>query len=202
MARRTQLDARYRRAKEEGYAARSVFKLEDMDRRYQLLKKGQAVLDLGCHPGSWLQYTARRVGSGGLVLGVDLKPPTVDLPAQVKFLQADVLDLTPEHLSTLAPPLDAVLSDVAPATTGVVHADQAKSLALAEAALDLALALLRPGGVFVAKVYQGSGTDQLIRRVKTAFTLGKGHKPPGSRSASRETYILGRGLKEAARGDS
>lgn len=196
MARQTQLDARYRRAKEQGYAARSVFKLEDMDRRYQLLRKGQKVLDLGCHPGSWLQYAAGRVGSSGLVVGVDLKPPTADLPPWVRAVQADVLELTPEALAEFAPAFDAVLSDVAPATTGVAHADQAKSLALAEAAFMLALALLKPGGVFVAKVYQGAGTDELIRRVKLAFTLGKGHKPPGSRSASRETYIVGRGLKE------
>lgn len=188
-------DAHYRRAKAQGYAARSVYKLQEMDRRYGLLRPGQRVLDLGCHPGSWLQYASGRVGRNGLVVGVDLQPPTVRLAAWVRFVQADVLGLTPAELRQYAPAFEVVLSDVAPRTTGVAHADAAASLALGEAALELALALLVPGGSLVAKVYFGPGVDELIGRVKGAFKLGKGHKPGASRTASREIYVLGRGLR-------
>jgi 23S rRNA (uridine2552-2'-O)-methyltransferase len=193
-------DALYRRAKSQGYAARSVYKLQEMDRRYRLLRPGQAVLDLGCHPGSWLQFAAQKVGKKGRLVGVDLQPPGVALPPGVGFIQADVLQLTPDGLRERSgiEAFDLVLSDVAPRTTGVRDRDAAASLELTQAALELALALLKPAGSFLAKVYFGPGVDALIRRVKRAFKLGKGHKPDASRSASREIYILGRGLKRAA----
>jgi 23S rRNA (uridine2552-2'-O)-methyltransferase len=193
-------DALYRRAKSQGYAARSVYKLQEMDRRYRLLRPGQAVLDLGCHPGSWLQFAAQKVGKKGRLVGVDLQPPGVALPPGVGFIQADVLQLTPDGLRERSgiEAFDLVLSDVAPRTTGVRDRDAAASLELTQAALELALALLKPAGSFLAKVYFGPGVDDLIRRVKRAFKLGKGHKPDASRSASREIYILGRGLKRAA----
>jgi 23S rRNA (uridine2552-2'-O)-methyltransferase len=198
MTRRGQPDAHYRRAKEAGFAARSVYKLEEMDRRYGLLAARQRVLDLGCHPGSWLQYAAGKVGPQGLVLGVDLQPPTVELPAWVRFIQADVLELSAEGLRGHAPAFDLVLSDVAPRTTGVMVRDLAQSAELTAKALELALALLRPGGSLVAKVYFGPEVEDLIKRVKAAFVLGKAHKPEASRAASKEIFILGRGLKPAA----
>lgn len=199
MSRPCQLDERYRRAKDQGYAARSVFKLEEMDRRYQLLKPGQRVLDLGAHPGSWMQYACQRVGKGGLVVGVDIQPLGVEPPANGRFLQADLLALDLAELRAHAPVYDLVLSDVAPRTTGIMHADMAASFELTSRALDLALELLKPGGSLVAKVYFGPQVEELIRRVKAAFTLGKAHKPEASRSASKEIFILGRGLKAAAR---
>ncbi len=200
-------DARYFRAKRDGYAARSVYKLEDIDRRYGLLQGSRRVLDLGCHPGSWLQYCAQKVGPGGRVLGVDLKPPTAGLPSWVDYLEADVLELTAAEVAEAMGGaqgakggrcLDALLSDLAPRTTGVVHADVAKSVELAARALELAEALLKPGGVLVAKVFQGAGVDQLIRRVKQAYKLGKAHKPAGSTKSSREIYLVGRGFKGGA----
>ncbi|MBI5524455.1 MAG: RlmE family RNA methyltransferase [Desulfarculus sp.] len=198
MTRQGQVDARYHRAKREGFAARSVYKLEEMDRRYQLLRPNQRVLDLGAHPGSWLQYACQRVGRGGLVVGVDIQEAGVDLPAQARYLQADLLALEPQDLRAFAPAYDVVLSDVAPRTTGVMHADMAASYELTAKALDLALELLKPGGSLVAKVYFGPQVEELIKRVKAAFTLGKAHKPEASRSASKEIYLLGRGLKKAA----
>ena len=197
-------DAYYRRAKSQGFAARSVYKLQEMDRRYGLLKSGQAVLDLGCHPGSWLQFAAQKVGPKGRLVGVDWQAVEVALPQGGVFIQADVLKLTPEEVRQLSgiAEFDLVLSDVAPRTTGVKDRDAAGSLELTEAALELALALLKPGGAFLAKVYFGPGVEELIRRVKRAFKLGKGHKPEASRAASKEIYILGRGLKKAARGES
>lgn len=195
MSSRKKTDAYYNKAKREGFAARSVYKLQDMDKRYGLLRAGQSVVDIGCHPGSWLQYAAQRVGPKGLVVGLDLQEPTVSLPGWGHFVQADVLEITPEELRKFAPAYDVVLSDVAPRTTGVRHADEARSLDMLEAVLELSLAILKPGGSFLAKVYQGPGMDEVIHRVKGAFKLGKGHKPAASKSASREIYILGREKK-------
>ncbi len=194
MARRGQEDAFYHKAKKEGYAARSVYKLQEIDRRYRLLRRGQKVLDLGCHPGSWLQYAARRVGAGGLVVGVDLRPPTVELPAQARFLQGDLLEMGPEELGEGAV-FDLVLSDAAPKTTGVKGADVARSLELTTAAVELGLAVLRPGGALVAKVFYGKDVDQLIHRIKRAFQMGKAYKPQVTTAGSKEIYLVGRGFK-------
>ena len=193
------LDSYYKRAKRDGYAARSVYKLEEMDKRYQLIRRGMRVLDLGCHPGSWLQYASRKVGKSGRVLGVDIQPLGVVLPPNARFIEADLFEVRADDLKAVIPAFDAVLSDVAPRTTGIVHADVAGSVALTEKALELAFALIKPGGVLVAKVYNGAGVDDLIRLVKRSFTLGKAHKPPASKAGSRELYLLGRGFKEKAR---
>lgn len=198
MTRQGQADARYHRAKREGFIARSVYKLEEMDRRYQLLQPGQKVLDLGAHPGSWLQYACQRIGPTGLVVGVDIQPAGVDLPPHGRYLVADLLTVEPHNLRVFAPAYDLVLSDVAPRTTGVLHADMAASYELTAKALDLALALLKPGGSLVAKVYFGPQVEELIKRVKAAFSLGKAHKPEASKAASKEIYLLGRSLKNAA----
>ena len=195
MARRGQEDAYYHRAKREGYVARSVYKLMEMDRRWRLLRRGQRVLDLGCHPGSWLQWISRRVGPRGLVVGVDLKPPVMALPGNARFVAGDLLSLEAERLRALAPGYHLVLSDAAPATTGVVLRDVAASLELAERVLDLALALLSPGGGLVVKVYYGEGAEELVRRVKAAFRQGRTFRPRATRGGSRETYLVGLGLK-------
>ena len=195
---RAQPDAFYRRAKKEGYVARSVYKLQEMDQRYRLLRRGQRVLDLGCHPGSWMQYAVQRVGPKGLVVGVDIQPLDIDLPDHVRFIQSDLFAISPGDLSSFAASYDLVLSDVAPRTTGVKHADAAGSLDLASKALELARGVLKPGGSLVMKVYNGPGVDELIKEVKSAFNLGKGYKPTATKAGSREIYILGQGLKKAA----
>ncbi|UCF01217.1 MAG: RlmE family RNA methyltransferase, partial [Deltaproteobacteria bacterium] len=112
-------DHYFHRAKKEGFIARSVYKLEEVDRRVRLLKPGQRVLDLGCHPGSWLQYCARVVGKRGLVVGVDTRKISVELPPHVKCIQADVFELSPADLHHFSKEFDVVLSDLAPATTGI-----------------------------------------------------------------------------------
>jgi 23S rRNA (uridine2552-2'-O)-methyltransferase len=195
MARQGQEDAYYHRAKKEGYAARSVYKLEEIDKRYKLLRRGQKVLDLGCHPGSWMQYVAQKVGPKGLVVGVDLKPPAVELPKQARFVQGDILSMEPEALRELAPAYDLALSDAAPKTTGVKGSDVIRSLELTTAAVDLGLKLLKPGGALVAKVFYGKDVDQLIHRVKRAFKMGKAYKPQVTTAGSKEIYLLGRDFK-------
>ena len=191
---RKQPDSYYRRAKAEGFAARSVYKLEEMDRRYRLFAKGLKVLDLGCHPGSWMQFVSKRLGPSGLVLGVDIQPIGVALGGNRRFMQADILELVPEQFTEYAP-FDLVISDAAPRTTGVAHADVLKSLVLVEKALDLAGSLLKPGGCFVAKAFFGAGTDEVIARVKKGFKMGKAHKPSASKSGSKEIYLVGVGYK-------
>lgn len=195
MARQGQEDAYYHRAKKEGYAARSVYKLEEIDKRYKLLRRGQKVLDLGCHPGSWMQYVAKKVGPKGLVVGVDLKPPAVELPGHTRFVQGDLSSMEPEALREFTPAYDLVLSDAAPKTTGVKGSDVIRSLELTTAAVELGLKLLKPGGALVAKVFYGKDVDQLIHRVKRAFKMGKAYKPQVTTAGSKEIYLLGRDFK-------
>jgi 23S rRNA (uridine2552-2'-O)-methyltransferase len=195
MARQGQEDHHYRRAKQEGFAARSVYKLAELDRRYGLLRSGFHVLDLGCHPGSWLQYCAERVGRAGRVLGVDIQPVTLSLPPQAQVKQADVLTLNGEELRLWGRNYDIVISDMAPRTTGLAHTDAARSAELAAAALDLALVLLKAQGNFVVKIFWSPEAAELLKMMKTLFVRAKASKPAASAAVSRETYLLGLGRK-------
>jgi 23S rRNA (uridine2552-2'-O)-methyltransferase len=196
MTRRGQEDSRYRRAKREGFAARSVYKLQELDRRYGLLRSGFYVLDLGCHPGSWLQYCASQVGGQGRVVGVDIQPVNLNLPPQAEARQADLLTLNSDELRLSGHDYDIVISDAAPRTTGLAHADAARSAELAAAALRLALSLLKPRGNFVAKVFWGEEAAGLLNNMKLLFIQAKASKPAASAAASREIYLLGLGFKK------
>ncbi len=195
MARRGQEDSNYRRAKEEGYAARSVYKLKELDARYNLLKSGYKVLDLGCHPGSWLQFTAAKVGARGQVVGVDIQPLQLSLPAWATFIEADLYQITPEILRLPGQTYDLVLSDAAPRTTGVAHADALKSAELTGIALEMACSLLKPGGNMAAKVFWSADAAELMKRMKNFFNQAKAHKPAASTTSSREIYLVGLGLR-------
>ena len=184
-------DHYFQRAKREGFAARSVYKLEELDRRYRLLAPGQRVLDLGCAPGSWLQYAAGRVGPQGRVVGVDLQPVTVALPSHATGLVADVFELAPGALPAGTVPFDVILSDMAPRTTGVRSADAARSAQLVLRALVLAEALLRPGGCLLVKVFQGGELPALREAFRQMFPRVRLAKPKASRSESVEIYLLG-----------
>jgi 23S rRNA (uridine2552-2'-O)-methyltransferase len=184
-------DHYFKRAKKEGFPARSVYKLEEIDRRVRLFRSGQRVLDLGCHPGSWLQYCARAVGHRGLVVGVDLRPMALELPSHVQVLRADVFGLQPADLQHLSSTFDVVLSDLAPATTGIRAADSARSSLLFERALELAGTLLVPGGSFLGKIFQGTDFDSMVREMKRMFRRVRGMKPRATRKESKEIYLLG-----------
>jgi 23S rRNA (uridine2552-2'-O)-methyltransferase len=184
-------DHYFQRAKREGFAARSVYKLEELERRFRLLAPGRRVLDLGCAPGSWLQYAAQRVGPQGCVVGVDLQPVTVSLPAQASSLVADVFALEPAQLPAGAAPFDVILSDMAPATTGIRSADAARSAQLVLRALALAGPLLRPGGSLLVKVFQGAELPALREAFRQAFARVQIAKPKASRAESVEVYLLG-----------
>ncbi len=209
-------DRFYKQAKQDRYAARSVYKLEELDHRYGLFKRGQQIVDLGCAPGSWLQFLAEKVGKKGLVLGYDIAPAQVTPAPPATWKVADVYELTPTavltDLYTLrhgepppdpeAPPpmkVDAVVSDMAPKLTGIRDADQARSVELQSEALRLAEALVKPGGFFVAKLFQGRDTDEFVKRVKDFYKEAKLLKPEATREGSREVFLLARG-KRAAKG--
>ncbi|MCZ6645293.1 MAG: RlmE family RNA methyltransferase [SAR324 cluster bacterium] len=189
-------DSYFHKAKREGFAARSVYKLEQIDRKRKLLRRGMRVLDLGTSPGSWLQYAARQVGAQGHVLGVDLQEPRGGLPAHARILQADVFDIPAHSLLQGGAPFDVVLSDMAPRTTGVPSADAARSEELARRALALSAELLRPGGSLLVKVFQGGGLPALRKTFAAHFAKVTLEKPKASRSESVEIFLLGTGKKE------
>jgi 23S rRNA (uridine2552-2'-O)-methyltransferase len=197
---RSRLDDHYSRlARKEGFPARSVFKLAEFDRKKGLFKPGQRVLDLGCAPGGWTLYAAGQVGPKGLVVGVDLVAPSGVFPPQVSLLAADVLSgqeaLTALRAKELKGGADAVMSDLAPRTTGRREVDQAKSLELAVAAWVWAQELLAAGGWFLFKVFQSPAADEFIGGLKAHFERESRLKPKATRKASQEIFVLGQGFR-------
>jgi 23S rRNA (uridine2552-2'-O)-methyltransferase len=179
------------RARAEGYVARAIFKLKEVDEKYHLLQAGQRVLDLGCSPGSWLQYIATRIGPRGLVVGVDANVPAIEVGPPLYFVHGEVTSLDLKTITAISPVFDVVLSDMAPKTTGTRQVDQQRSLELAFLAWEWARMLLRNGGHFLVKVFEGPDTNALAGVLKTEFATCRPVKPAGSRPASREIYLLG-----------
>lgn len=188
---RRRIDDHYsQKARQEGFPARSVYKLEEIDQKHKLFRPGQKVLDLGCAPGSWTLYAAGKVGPGGRVIGLDLDPPTSSFPPQVSILKADLLeDRMAEQVSETAP-FDLVLSDMAPRTMGRREVDQARSLELCQMAWAWAEKLLRPGGHFLFKIFQSQDGDDFIRSLQPDFEKISRLKPKATRSQSLETFVL------------
>jgi len=183
-------DARTRAAKAQGYPARSVWKLEEIDRRVKLLRAGQRVLDLGAAPGSWSLYTAGRVGAHGAVLAIDLQPIQQAFPEQVRVAQGDALTLETAALADLAP-YDVVLSDMAPNTTGSKAADQARSFELFMRALAVALELGRPGSHFVGKLFMSGDFEEARAALTKGYEQSQVIRPEGTRSRSTEVFLVG-----------
>ena len=180
-----------RRAKEEGYGARSVFKLMEIADQEKLFRKGQRVLDLGASPGSWMKYASERLGPEGEVVGVDLNPLGRNLRGNERFIEADASELSPEAIKGEGKNFDLVLSDMMPLTSGAKDTDHYRSLALAKRALALALILLKPGGNFLVKVFQGPDFEAYRAGLREHFKTVKVKKPKSSRQSSREVYLLG-----------
>jgi 23S rRNA (uridine2552-2'-O)-methyltransferase len=184
-----------RKAQKEKFAARSVYKLAEIQKKHRLIQKGDTVLDLGCAPGSWLQYAAQQTGPGGKVVGVDLKPVTIGLPDTVRVITGDIEALFHADDQHLKADFKVVLSDMAPATTGNKHADAARSFALCERALDVAASVLQPGGNFVCKIFQGEDFKPFCDKVKARFARMHIFKPQSSRKGSKEIFVIGLGKK-------
>lgn len=181
------------RAKEAGFRARAVYKLEEVDEAIGLFRPGDRVCDLGCAPGSWLQYARGKVGERGALVGIDRAaiPPV----AGARLLVGDVFTVVPADLVGDLGGFDVVLSDMAPDTTGIRHVDQARSEALFERALELAAATLVPGGRFCGKLFQGPDFKKLIEAVRARFATVKVMKPESSRQISIEQYIAASGFR-------
>ena len=186
-------DAFFKKARDAGFAARSVYKLEEIDRKLRLLRAGDRVLDLGCRPGSWLQYALKVVGPHGAVVGIDRDPLPQPIPG-ARVLRADLYTAADGELLGELKAFDVVLSDMAPNTTGIRATDQARSAALVEEALARAERLLAPGGAFVAKIFQGPDVDAIRKRMSAHFAEVRNVKPEGSRAESTEIYLAGKGF--------
>ncbi len=194
MARRVLHDQFFRMAKAEGYLARSAYKLQEINERKHLFGPGARVLDLGCAPGAWLQIAAEIVGPRGLVVGIDLKEIREVIGPNVTILRGDIYKTQPATLTGPAGGLfDAVVSDMAPDTTG--HGDHFLSMRLCRRALELLPSLLKPGGNFVMKAFEGEEYGALLQEAAAHFRLVKGFKPKASREISVEMYVVGHGFR-------
>jgi 23S rRNA (uridine2552-2'-O)-methyltransferase len=191
--RNTRRDRFHRRAQRAGFRARAVFKLEELDRQFQVLSPGDRVLDLGCAPGSWLQYARTRVGERGRLVGLDRAELREAIPG-ARIVVGDVHTIEVNELLGDLRAFDVVLSDMAPDTMGIRHVDQARSEALFERALDIAVRTLAPGGNFVGKLFQGPDFKKLLDQCRTLFAQVKAAKPESSRQISIEQYVVARGF--------
>ena len=181
----------FHKAKKDGFAARSVYKLEEIDKKYKIFRSGQNILDLGAAPGSWSQYACQKIG-GGKLLGIDLTPIKLSLP-QAHFIAMDLYDFNLAALQELGftEPFDVVMSDMAPNTTGIKSVDQARSTGLCELALETARRTLRPGGTFICKFFQSGDFQNLRTAIRKEFDRVEVVKPQSTRSISKEIFIVG-----------
>lgn len=188
-------DYYFKKAKKQNYPARSVFKLEEVQQKYRLFRRGDSVLDLGCHPGSWALFASAAVGPKGLVVGIDLQE-TVQEPrdggAAIHWLCRDIMDPDlADDLKKIRPAFKVVISDIAPKTTGNRWADHQHSMRLVNQSLDLAERFLPEKGHFLCKIFQGEDMPDFVAELKQRFNFVKVIKPQSSRKESREVFALG-----------
>lgn len=183
-------DSRTLQARAEGYPARSVFKLQEIDDQNKILKGGLRVIDLGAAPGSWSLYAARKVGPSGKVLAIDLQEIKQAFPPNVHVVQGDAFE---EHspLHVAHGPYDVVLSDMAPNTSGDKYRDAQRSGDLVRRALEVAKQHGKPGCHFVAKIFMGAEFEECRALVKEAFQTAKIARPKGVRDNSVEVFLVG-----------
>lgn len=186
-------DPYVRKAQMEGYRSRAAYKLKELDEKLDLIKRGMSVIDLGAAPGGWSQVAVEKCA--GKIIALDLLP--MEPVPDVTFLQMDFMDDdAPEALVTaLGGGADVVLSDMAPNTTGHRNTDHLRIMMLAEAAYDFAADVLKPGGTFVTKVFQGGAQNELLLRLKKDFQTVRHIKPPASRKESSEQYVVATGFR-------
>lgn len=192
-------DYYYKQAKKQNFAARSVFKLEEIDGKARILKLGQKILDLGAAPGSWSQFASAKIGPQGRILGVDLQPIALTLP-NARFVTADLLSVNLSEIiesTGISPPFDVVLSDMAPKTTGIRLTDQARSIELCELALQTALQYLRVGGSFVCKLFHSDEFQGFRDLLKKHFDKVDVLRPKSTRKESKEIFFVATGHKKS-----
>jgi 23S rRNA (uridine2552-2'-O)-methyltransferase len=191
-------DPYVRQAKSKGYRSRAAFKLLELDEKFHFLKKGARILDLGAAPGGWTQVAVARVGDMGRVVAADILEMEPVTGAIV--FKADLLDAAtpPMLIEALGGEADLVLTDMAAPTTGHRATDHLRTMALLEVALDVAEDVLKPGGIFVGKVFQGGAEGELLTRIKKRFADVKHVKPPASRAQSVELYLVATGFRRGS----
>lgn len=194
--RRQAADPYVKRAQDEGWRSRAVFKLEELDKKYRLFQGNSVVVDLGAAPGGWSQYAAKKALPKGRIIALDILE--MECLDGVEFIQGDFTeDIALQQLlgALGADRADLVLSDLAPNISGMRSVDQPRSMYLAELALELAVQILAPGGSFITKVFQGEGFDELLAECRKRFKTVRVRKPAASRQESRETYIVASGFR-------
>jgi 23S rRNA (uridine2552-2'-O)-methyltransferase len=185
------------KAKEEGYPARSVYKLKEIDKKYRIIRNKDIVLDLGCAPGSWMMYLSEKVGHRGRVIGVDIQDINIPIEKNMEFIKGDIREIlfgselreiiNSDNREVM---FDVIVSDMAPKTTGVKFADAEESLELGEEALNVAKAFLKNKGNLVIKIFESGDTAQFIKRLKSCFKIVKRFSPEATRKQSREFYVI------------
>ena len=181
-----------RLAKKEGYPARSVYKLKEIDEKYKIFKKGEKVLDLGCSPGSWLIYISQKVGDKGMVVGIDMESVKIVDKPNILFIKKDVFTLKELDFKEK---FQAVVSDLAPKTSGLKSLDAGRSLELSEKSFEIAKSVLLPDGNFVCKLFESESSDGFFKKVKRYFDSVKRFKPKAVVRGSKEFYIIAKGFK-------
>jgi len=180
------------KARKEGYPAWSIYKLREIDEKYNLIKKKDNVLDLGCAPGSWFSYISQKIGQSGKVLGIDISDIKIPLQGNMAFLKKDILDLTDSDFIKFGSKYNVIVSDLAPKTSGIKSLDAERSLELCEKSFEIAKKFLVPGGNFLCKIFEGEAAGEFFNKIKNNFKFVKRFKPKASRSESRELFIVGR----------
>jgi 23S rRNA (uridine2552-2'-O)-methyltransferase len=188
-----------KQAQKDGYRSRSAYKLIELNEKDRLIRPGMRIMDLGSAPGGWSQVAGKLVGRKGRILATDILP--MDALANVDFIQGDFTEaaIVQQLLAWLeGGKFDLIISDIAPNITGIAMADQASSMYFLELALDTVLKTLKPGASFVAKMFQGSGSDQYVKELRQHFDKVLIRKPAASRKESREVYLVAKGFKAQA----
>ena len=176
------------KAKHENYPARSIYKLQEINRKYKIIKAGDGVLDLGCAPGSWLLYLSKEVGPDGMVVGIDINDLTIEIPQNTVFIKEDIMEFETEEK------FEVIVSDLAAHTTGIEFSDVEETLELCYRVLEITKTNLVKGGSFVCKIFEGEGTDEFFKEVEKNFEFSKRFKPKASRKQSREMYVVAMGF--------
>ena len=190
-------DHYYNKAKQENFLARSIYKLEEIDEKYKILKPGMKVVDFGYYPGSWIQYTSSAIGEQGTVVGIDIQPVNkkVSHLKNVRVYQKDIFDINDLSHLGVDSLFDAVLSDMAPSTTGIKSLDQDRSLNLVESVFELLPRFLNKGGNFVIKVFDSQHAQNYLKEQKNLFNEFHYLKPKSTRSVSKEFFVIGKNFK-------
>ena len=179
-------------AQKQGYPARSVYKLKEINEKYKIIRKGDSVLDLGSVPGSWLLYISQKVGNKGKAVGVDIEDIEITNKPNISFIKKNIFDLKEYDFEEK---FQVVVSDLAPKTSGLKFVDAEKSLELAEKSFEIARSVLIPGGNFVCKVFENESSSEFFKKVEGHFDFAKRFRPKAVISTSKEFYIIGGGFK-------